>query len=245
MGAKDFLDPGIDGVLEDPGPFKFLKKLKNISEELSSFLLLELEWELNRKKMRTLDPSIPESQVQGPRNISATFQFESVKSLSENWAELLSVLDQTFANSSLTEHTVSAPEPYILHPFHTIKCDDISTLKVSTIENKENPFQIPMGESVILSAKFRNRLSTKINITDLALDFLPRQNFTDSPASLTLFPGGSGCVLIRAQPTLTGTYQVRTCDTWKERICWFDFITQSDCLTSYFLSLFLFACTNR
>ena len=185
--------------------------MKNISDELSSFLSLELEWESSRKKMvGNLDPLIPVFQGQGPRNISTISQFDSVKSFSENWTELLSTLDQSFANSSLTEYTVSALEPYILHPSHTLKYDDMSVQKVSAFENKDNTFQIPMGESVILSAKFRNRLSTKINITDLALDILPRQNFTDTPANMALIPGGSGCVLVRAQPTHTGTYQVRT-----------------------------------
>lgn len=173
-------------------------RLENIKEDLSALLELELNWVKFQQKNRvnkSLDLLIPGSEY-------------FMNDLSEQWAELLSTMDPKFLISDPTNSlSTSLKESCQIHPFHILTDYPSKPLKKN---NKDELIQIPIGESVVLSALFRNRLSTKVSITNLSLEIFPNDSFSAPPTfAVSITPGGSVNVLVEASPTELGIYRVR------------------------------------
>lgn len=202
----------------------YVKKLKMISDDLSRFLSMEKDWDKNRKSSLLL--SAPHTQAhtqgQGQRGERDRDSYtptplplvvEEGYDLAEKWVELLSTMDPAFGHSTgqIPSSPGSAGQQNTLHPTHTLT-DTESKYRRSNSSNgkKDEIIRIPIGESVILSAKFRNRLSTIVNLTDLSMEIQPHEIMSTPPSSVSMSPGESATVLVRAEPTQIGSYQVRT-----------------------------------
>lgn len=132
--------------------------------------------------------------------------------LAEKWAESLSILDPAFctSSSSFDSSHLLTTESYHIHPTHIIKVSDALQSKEPTqIENKNEIIRIPVGESVTVRAEFRNKLSTKINLTDLRLEITPSNDFNVTPYSATVSSNGRVDVLVQSMAVSTGLYKVR------------------------------------
>jgi hypothetical protein len=225
----DLTDQGVNDKIGDEETLGYVKKLKFLSDELNRFLSMEKDWDKNRKSSLLL--SAPHTQAQAQGNIQGQGQrgererererdnysptpqgVDEGYDLAEKWVELLSTLDPTFGQSSPGQNSISpclGNQPNTLHPTHTLKEESIKYRRSNfSSGKKEDIIRIPIGESVILTAKFRNRLSTKLNLTDLSMEITPHEVMSTSPSSVSLSPGESANVLVRAEPTQIGSYQV-------------------------------------
>ena len=229
----DLTDQGVNDKIGDEETLGYVKKLKFLSDELNRFLSMEKDWDKNRKSSLLL--SVPHTQAQGNiqgqgqrgerdrerererererDNYSPTPQgVDEGYDLAEKWVELLSTLDPTFGQSLPGQNSISpgqGNQPNTLHPTHTLKEESMKYRRSNfSSGKKEDIIRIPIGESVILTAKFRNRLSTKLNLTDLSMEITPHEVMSTSPSSVSLSPGESATVLVRAEPTQIGSYQV-------------------------------------
>ena len=191
----------------DEQSYKMLKKMKKFSFDLSIFLNQEIEYYENEKFNGK--SNMCEIEDNGDKDDD-----EIRDEFSEKWAESLSILDPTFCTLSPSfdsSHLVTS-ETYHIHPTHIIKANDALLNKEETSsvnENKNEIIQIPVGESVTVRAEFRNKLSTKINLTDLRLEIAPANEFTVTPCSATVCSNGRIDVLIQSLAVRTGSYKVR------------------------------------
>lgn len=192
----------------DEQSYKMLKKMKKFSFDLSIFLNQEIEYVENEKFNGNNNLC---ENVNNGDNIDDEIRDE----FAEKWAESLSILDPTFCTLSPSfdsSHLVtSTSETYHIHPTHIIKANDalLNKEQISFYENKNEIIRIPVGESVTVRAEFRNKLSTKINLTDLRLEIAPANEFTVTPCSATVSSNGRVDVLIQSLAVRTGSYKVR------------------------------------
>jgi hypothetical protein len=222
----DLSDQEGSDKIGDEEALGFVKKLKIISDDLSRFLSMEKDWDTTRKSSLLL--SAPHTQVQlqlqsqgqgqggerGERD-SCTPTPQGVEDgydLAEKWVELLGILDPTFGHTTPGQISFSpdqAGQQSTLHPTHTLRDEDTKYRRSNSSNGKKDEIiRIPIGESVVLSAKFRNRLSTKVNLTDLSMEIQPHEILKTPPSSVSLSPGESSNVLVRAEPAQIGSYQV-------------------------------------
>ena len=209
-GAISLSQPTVkSGAVVEDDSSQDRNRLESISEDLSALLELELNWgkfQRNQILNQTLDLSI--SALDDPFN----------NNLSEQWAELLCNLDPTFLISESKIFSRSS----IIHPLRDQ--NNCSSKKSKKIDEDEL-IQIPIGESVVLRALFRNKLTTKVVITNLSLEISPFNNFTSNYSSASFLPGKSQNVLVEASPTELGTYQVRERFVIMLLLCFLSFLT--------------------
>ena len=201
-----------NAIQMDELSYKMLKKMKKFSFDLSVFLNQEIEY-VENEKFNGKD-NMCENEYNGDNNDD-----ETRDEFAEKWAESLSILDPTFCTLSPSfdsSHLVTN-EIYHIHPTHIIKANDalLNKEQISFYENKNEITQIPVGESVTVRAEFRNKLSTKINLTDLRLEITPANEFTVTPCSASVSSNGRIDLLIQSLAARTGSYKVRAQNTNK------------------------------
>jgi hypothetical protein len=193
----------------DEQSYKMLKKLKKFLSDMSIFLNQEIEFFENEKVSGkdNLNVNGNDNENNGDKNGD-----DIRDELAEKWAESLSILDPAFctSSSSFDSSHLLTTESYHIHPAHIVKVSDALSSKEPThFENKNEIIRIPVGESVTVRAEFRNKLSTKINLTDLRLEITPSNDFTVTPYSATVSSNSRVDVLVQSMAVRTGLYKVR------------------------------------
>ena len=248
VNTKNRNNVGVNGAFGVLGgnevPYSHFKKLKIVSDDLLLLLELEKNWDNKNRKidskldLQLLGENRENRENRGNRGncenrLSTESTEELIGVLAAKWTELLSELDPSFRDPGPSDSSDLSSEHCGFHPLHLLLSDSLKKAKKIKEEKefKDDLIRIPIGESVILSATFRNRLSTKVALNSLCLEIAPSSSSSHPsdlahalssrtshshpyfravpPSSIPIGSGGVGHVLVQASPRELGEYQVR------------------------------------
>ena len=139
---------------------------------------------------------------------------DGYQGLADGWAQLLAELHPAYGATA-----ASLAHAFALHPPQVTGAGSASKPARSGRPGQwaGSAFRVACGESVIVKARLRNRLSTALKLSNLRLEIRPATPastadeaaaFTASPLDVTMLPGSTTDVILRAVPSTQGSFRV-------------------------------------
>ena len=170
------------------------RRLREVAEDLGALLDVEKSW-VERRALKKGEE-------------------DGYEGLADAWAQLLADMHPAYGATA-----ASLTHSFALHP------PQVTSVAGSSKPVRSNrpgqwsgsAFRVACGESVIVKARLRNRLSTALKLTDLRLEIRPAKPasatedvaaFTASPLDVTMLPGSTADVILRAVPATQGSFRV-------------------------------------